>query len=209
MQPWERYPEECGLFFWSFRHAFVQELRSAALSALGHLKPEDKVALFAFSECAERLAFGAISTDTGPIMGPFAVSGPAITETEPNNNASQAQLLSGTSLVAGYIGGLQDIDYFKFTGRRGDIVTAICDTQGLNSYLDSVLYLTKSDGITVIAANDQNGLYYQSDSFLQAVLPEDGTYLIAVTDYYGYGGAGYPYRLHLRLTSGSGAPSGW
>jgi len=35
---------------------FVQELRSTALSALGHLKPEDQVAFFAFSEYAERLS---------------------------------------------------------------------------------------------------------------------------------------------------------
>jgi hypothetical protein len=62
---WERYPEECGLFFWYFHHAFVQELRSAALSALGHLKPEDKVALFAFSECAERLSEFTNNTVTG------------------------------------------------------------------------------------------------------------------------------------------------
>lgn len=146
-------------------------------------------------------AFGGISTDTGPIMGPFAVTGPAVTEIEPNNNAAQAQLLSGTSLITGTIGSPSDVDWFKFTGRQGDIVTIICDTQGLNSYLDSVVLLFASDGTTVIATNDQNGLYYQNDSFIQTALPADGTYFIAVTDYYGNGSVNYPYRLHFRLSS--------
>jgi VWFA-related protein len=35
---------------------YLQSLRSAALSALGHLKPEDKVVLFSFGECPDRLS---------------------------------------------------------------------------------------------------------------------------------------------------------
>ena len=35
---------------------YLQSLRSAALSALGHLKPEDKVVLFSFGECPTRLS---------------------------------------------------------------------------------------------------------------------------------------------------------
>lgn len=151
----------------------------------------------------DKQAFGAISTDSGPLLGPFAVSGTAISEIEPNGSTSGAQQLLNPALVAGFIGSIPDYDFFRFTGRRGDIVSVICDTQGLNSALDSVLFITKSDGSTVIAVNDQNGLYNQNDSFLQIVLPDDGTYYIVVTDYYGYGGTAYPYRLHFKLFANS------
>jgi hypothetical protein len=148
----------------------------------------------------DKQAFGGIATDTGPVISPFAVGGSAITEVEPNNSAAQAQLLPGTSLVTGFVGNPSDIDWFKFTGKQGDVATIICNTQGLNSFLDSVVTLMKDDGTTVIATNDQNGLYYENDSFLQTVLPADGTYYITVTDYYGNGSVNYPYRLHLRIT---------
>ena len=150
----------------------------------------------------DKQAFGAISTDSGPLLGPFAVSGTAIAATGSNVSATSAQQLSSPALVTGYVGS-GGFYFFKFTGHQGDIVSTICDTQGLNSYLDSVLYVVMSDGITVIAVNDQNGLYSENDSFLQVVLPADGTYYVVITDYYSNGGSNYPYRLHFKLLPGS------
>jgi len=149
----------------------------------------------------DKQAFGAISTDSGPLMGPFAVGGTAIAPTL-STSTGNAPLLSSPALVNGFAasGGYE---FFKFTGHQGDIATVICDTQGLGSYLDPLLYIVKSDGQTAIAVNDQNGLYGESDSFLQIVLPADGTYYIALIDYYQSGGSNYPYRLHFRLTPAS------
>jgi hypothetical protein len=154
----------------------------------------------------DKQAFGAISTDTGPILAPFAATGSLIPEVEPNNTLQAAQAIAANSIVQGFIGGPSDTDWYKFTGKAGDIVTVLCDTQRLTSILDSVVWIFKSDGTTVIANNDQNGLYARDDSFVQVVLPADGTYLIAITDYYGQGGANYTYNLHLRVTSSAAAP---
>lgn len=149
----------------------------------------------------DKQAFGAISTDSGPLMGPFAVSGTAIAPTL-STSITNAPQLSSPALVSAFAAS-GAFEFFRFTGHQGDIVSVICDTQGLSSYLDSLLYITESDGQTAIANNDQNGLYSESDSFLQVVLPADGTYYIAIADYYGYGGSNYPYRLHFRLIPAS------
>lgn len=151
----------------------------------------------------DKQAFGAVSTDSGSLLGPFAVSGTAIAASGNNTSTSSAQSISSPALLTGFVGVAGAYYFFKFTGHQGDIVSTICDTQGLNSYLDSVLYVVMSDGITVIAVNDQNGLYSENDSFLQVVLPSDGTYYIVVTDYYQGGSSAYPYRLHFRLIPGS------
>jgi hypothetical protein len=63
----------------------------------------------------DKNAFGAISTDGGLILGPFAVSGLAIDEGEPNNSNIQAKLISGSSVITGAIGTPGDVDHFKFT----------------------------------------------------------------------------------------------
>jgi hypothetical protein len=153
----------------------------------------------------DKQAFGATATETGPVLGPFAVNAAAVAETEPNNSPAQAQTLSGNSLITGNIESAGDTDYYGFTGHRGDVVSVIVDTQGLNSELDSVVNLEKSDG-TLVFQNDQNGLFAQNDSFLQAVLPEDDAYYVSVSDYFNSGGGGYAYHLHFRLSGGVEPP---
>jgi len=147
----------------------------------------------------DKQAFGSISTSSGPLLGPFAVAAAAVGESEPNNSTAQARSISGDTLVAGTIGSIRDIDLYKITGSRNDVVSAFTSTQGLNTSIDTIMLLLKSDGSTVIAANDDNGVSNQPDSFLQAVLPEDGTYYIAVYDYYQGSYGGGPYYLHIRL----------
>jgi hypothetical protein len=151
-------------------------------------------------------AFGSLAVDDGPVIAPFTLSGLApVPETEPNNAIGQAQALGGNTQITGSIGSAGDLDYFSFAGRAGDIVTAIVDTRGLNSSLDSVLRLEKANG-TLIIQNDQNGLLGQNDSFIQAALPADGTYYLRVSEYVNAGGSQYTYRLHARLTTGSSPP---
>ncbi len=148
----------------------------------------------------EKQAFGAIATDSGPILGPFVLTGTSTPEVEPNDSPAQAQVLSRTTLISGVIGTPYDYDAFQFTGKRGDIVSVVCDTEGLNSSLDSVLFIADAS-LTEIAWNDENGVYRQGDSFIQTVLPADGTYYIVVADYFGGGGSNYRYRLHVKLPS--------
>ena len=154
----------------------------------------------------DKNAFGATSTDAGPVLGPFAVSSPVVAEQEPNDDTPQAQLIAGSTVINGSIGAAFDKDYFAFTGNAGDIVSVICDAQLAGSWLDSVLEIRRSNG-TLIAENDQNGLspelYPVNDSFIQVELPADGTYYISVRDYFNDGDpSNFFYTLHVRITPG-------
>jgi len=149
--------------------------------------------------------FSGISTDSGPILGPFLLSGGAILYSlEPNDSFVQAQTISGSKIIAGTIGSLGDVDFYKFTGKKGDLISVLCAAQSNGSDLDSVLEIYSSSDLTKrIAYNDQNGLAPQgeplNDSFIQMALPENGTYYIKVHDYWGDGGSSYTYTLHVKL----------
>jgi hypothetical protein len=157
----------------------------------------------------DKAAFGATATDSGPMVGSFALEDPIIQEAETNDEASNAQSVSLPTIIAGKIGSESDQDVFKFTGRAGAVLTVICDTTQLdNSSLDSLLYVYDNQLALVplpdpIAFNDQNGLvpgmFPQNDSFIQIVLPADGTYYILLADFDSEGGTYYEYRLHASL----------
>jgi hypothetical protein len=150
-------------------------------------------------------AFGGISTDSGPLMGPFLLSGGTVFYSlEPNDNFVQAQTISGSKIISGTIGTLGDADIYKFTGRKGDLISVLCAAQSNGSDLDSVLEIySNSDLKKPIAYNDQNGLAPQgdplNDSFIQMALPENNTYFIKVYDYWHDGGSSYIYTLHVKL----------
>jgi hypothetical protein len=154
----------------------------------------------------DKNAFGAISTDGGPVLGPFALSSASVGEVEVNDSLGQAQSIAGSAVITGTIGAPGDVDYFKFTGQQGDILSVVCDAQLDGSWLDSVLEISDSSD-TLIAANDQNGLspegYPLNDSFIQVVLPANGTYYIMLTDYFGDGGSEYTYTLHIKTAAGN------
>ncbi len=150
----------------------------------------------------DKQAFGAISTDTGPILGPFAVNAAATKENEPNNNTANAQSVASATLISGTISTSSDADVYKIQGNAGDILSVICTTQGLTSDLDSYL-VVRDSAQNLIAQNDDNGLtpqlYPSMDAFIQLELPADGAYYITVTDTSGNGGSTYTYKLHVRL----------
>jgi|WetSurSiteA1Bulk_404760.scaffolds.fasta_scaffold11373_1 hypothetical protein len=156
----------------------------------------------------DKQAFGATATDAGPMVGSFALEDPIVQEIETNDDASNAQSVSLPAIITGRIGSDSDQDLFKFTGSAGDVLTVICDTTQIDSDLDSLMWVYDStlatDSFPVpIAHNDQNGLvpgtFPQNDSFIQIVLPEDGTYYILLADFNGEGGIYYGYRLHASL----------
>ncbi len=151
-------------------------------------------------------AFGAISTDGGPNLGPFALDNIAIGEIEPNDDDLNAQHLAGSIKISGVIGITGDEDFFSFTGQAGDVVSVICDAQLDGSWLDSVLEIYDGS-LNKIAFNDQNGLapelYPVNDSFIQVELPANDTYFMRLRDYFGEGGPEYHYTLHVRITPGN------
>jgi hypothetical protein len=144
-------------------------------------------------------AFGAIAVDYGPVLGPFMLTSTPQDEHEPNDLPSRAHGTSGSTVISGSIASATDEDYFSFTGKKGDIVSVLCEANSIGSEdMDSIVFIQNSAG-QLIGYNDQNGLSGTNDSFLQIALPADGTYYIELTNYYFAGSAGYVYKLHIKL----------
>jgi hypothetical protein len=116
----------------------------------------------------DKQAFGAISINSGPILPPFAVTGLATPEIEPNDLFSQAQTISGNTLVSGVIATPYDTDIYQFSGKKGDIISVVARVQVFNSDQDPdpQIYLL-GFGMGFAIGSYQKGLYGQSDYFLQ------------------------------------------
>ncbi len=129
----------------------------------------------------------------------LAVGGACNDSHEPNGSWGQATPISyGTTLSDPDICPTGDGDYYAFTGQAGDNVIIDVDAQSIGSSLDSYLYLFDTDGISVIAQNDN---YDGLDSRITFVLPWDGTFYLRVqdADHPNEGGPDYFYTLSLTL----------
>lgn len=152
----------------------------------------------------EGTVLGSVGVNGGPIVRPFMV-GPAIVEVETNDTLPQAMQLTAPARVSSGLRAPGDVDFFHFDGKSGEVITVLTDTRGMSSSADTVLTLLDPDG-AVIATNDQNGLLFCDDSFLQTVLTRDGSYAVKVEERGKWGGTFFRYDLHLQ-TSESESPA--
>lgn len=138
-----------------------------------------------------------VQTDDG-ISNPFLfVVGqlPQIVEKEDNSTFETAQLIPEPPLVVeGQVAG-NDVDYFRFHGRKGQTIVIDAQCSRIGSGIDPTIRLTtaSSNRTYVASADDSPGLLI--DARLAAALPEDTDYLVELSDSR-YQGAGRPvYRL--------------
>ncbi len=137
-----------------------------------------------------------------------------LNESEPNNNTGAADVMALHDVMAGAIGAVGDVDYFKFQvedvgspdyAQASQEVLINLDAVSIGSPLDTVVTLLNSAG-NVIGGNDDtdttDSLYYYK------LLP--GWYYIKVEEYgNNSGGASYIYNLILsRLILVSAHPAG-
>jgi hypothetical protein len=150
----------------------------------------------------EGSTLGSLSVEEGVPLAPFYLNTEGIGETEPNDTCGSAQQSTVPAVIQGGIGSTSDVDCFRFTGRRGDLLSAMVEAAGLEtpSDLDSELFLLGPDG-TQIAWNDQSGARGSAadDSLIRMLLPADGAYCLKITDYHREGGDTYRYRLHVGI----------
>ena len=115
-----------------------------------------------------------------------------LNESEPNNNTAAADVMALQDVMAGAIGAVGDVDYFKFQVAGGAQQVLInLDASSIGSPLDTVVTLYQSNG-NLIGSNDDtdtlDSLYYYY------LLP--GWYYIKVEDFgNNSGGANYVYNL--------------
>jgi hypothetical protein len=113
-----------------------------------------------------------------------------VLETEPNNEAAQAQQVQVNSVVNGNSDG-ENVDRFRFTAKAGQRIVLDVDAQKLDSMLDSQLLLLNDAGKQLASSGD----YHGRDSLIDFTAPADGDYVAVIHDL-SYRG-GLPYRLTI------------
>lgn len=121
---------------------------------------------------------------------------PQVGEKEENGSFEAAQAIELPVVVEGQVAG-SDVDCFKFRGKKGQKVLVDAACNRLGGGVDPTLRLSTAGRSFVAASEDAPGL--DTDARLVATLPEDGEYIIELSDTK-YQGSGRPI---YRLTVGS------
>jgi len=127
---------------------------------------------------------------------------PACSDDRHDDTPAQASILTYDPdiSVPGAICPNGDYDYYKFYGNTGDHIVADIDAMvNNNSLLDAYLYLLDSDGVTVLAENDDEIYAERRDPLLSYTLPDTGWYYLKLKAWKHplVGGDNYFYTLRL------------
>lgn len=115
-----------------------------------------------------------------------------VSEREPNNDVGQAQRVGVGVTVNATIALPTDVDYFAFTGQRGQRILCLCRTASIDSRMHAGLELYDARGHLLAAA------HAEGDAILDSTLPADAEYLLRVCEYtYTRGGQDFFYRLTI------------
>ncbi len=115
-----------------------------------------------------------------------------VAEKEDNSRFEAAQPIPSPCVVEGTSAGA-DVDYFRFPGKKGQRVVVDAQCARIGSSIDPTIRLTTASHKYVTSADDTAGLL--TDARLVAELPEDGDYVIELSDTRYQGGARAVYRL--------------
>ena len=115
-------------------------------------------------------------------------------EKEPNDNVDKAQKVDLNTSISGVISAPVDVDYFQFTGKKGQRVLLSCLATSVDSKLPAQIELyTAGDKFL-----GSNRAYQNNDALLDVTLPEDGSFLVRLFSFtYTQGGPDYFYRLTI------------
>ncbi len=138
-----------------------------------------------------------VQTDDG-ISNPFLLAVgqlPQVVEKEENSTFETAQKVPDPPLVVeGQVAG-NDVDFFRFHGKKGETIVIDAQCARIGSGIDPSIRLTTAGAnrVYVASADDSAGLV--TDARLTAILPADGDFIVELSDSR-YQGAGRPvYRL--------------
>ncbi len=116
-------------------------------------------------------------------------------ESEPNDTRQTAPGYYGPLPIAfnGVIAKKNDVDFFRFTAKKGDALDINVFARRLRSPLDSAIDLYDAKGGKVASNDDSGG----TDSALKFSVPADGEYVIGIRDQFENGGANHAYRIEV------------
>ncbi len=119
---------------------------------------------------------------------------PQVAEIEDNNRIDAAQAVAAPAVVEGRVAG-NDVDCFRFAGRKGQKIVVDAQCARIGSGVDPTIQLSlvAPSRRFVASAEDTPGLLTDARLFVE--LPEDGDYVVELSDAR-YAGGGRPvYRL--------------
>ena len=93
----------------------------------------------------------------------------------------------------GVIGKPGEVDYYRFTAKKGQTFDVHCFARRLGSPLDSVMMVGVVGGGALASNDDAVG----PDSYFRFTAPEDKEYYLSVTDHLHQGGPTYFYRVEF------------
>ncbi len=142
----------------------------------------------------EYSVFATAEQSIAPSGNPFRLfaHGNAL-EQEPNNDLNQATPAELPLAFNGIISETGDVDCFKFAAKKGQVFEVECYARRLRSPLDPVMNLYYADGRGIAGNDDSRG----PDSYIRFTVPEDGEYIVRITDHLGKGGVDYVYRVEF------------
>jgi hypothetical protein len=118
---------------------------------------------------------------------------PNVIESGANNAVAGATPGSVPGAFNGVVAKPGEIDFFKFSAKKGEVYDVHCHARRLGSPLDPVLYVGNAQG-GALAGNDDSG---GPDSYLRFAIPADGEYTLWVQDHLKKGGPDYFYRVEV------------
>ena len=117
-----------------------------------------------------------------------------VVEKEPNNDVPQAQRVEMNTTVNGTIAAPTDVDYFVFSGRKGQRVVVSCLASSIDSRLQAALELYDSAGRQLAF----NRHYQNNDALVDSTLPADGDYYVRLYEFtHALGSPEHFYRLSI------------
>jgi hypothetical protein len=102
-----------------------------------------------------------------------------VEEKEPNNGFRNAQEIATGKMISGAIGEANDVDVFRFSGKRGEKLTVAVTAAALGSPLDGLLTVYDERGHVLAGNDDAEG---SSDPVVHFVVSGDGVYFVSLTD---------------------------
>lgn len=123
-----------------------------------------------------------------------------IIEAEPNNELREPKLEVSGALPLAFNGILEkdgDIDYFKFTAKKGQTFRFRVYASSIGSPVDPVINLYDAKFASAGGSDDANG---GKDSQVDLKAAEDGEYYVRIKDMLDRGGEDYVYRIEAEAT---------
>ena len=104
-------------------------------------------------------------------------------EIEPNDKKENATACYGSLPIAmnGVIGKKGDVDWFRFTAKKGETYDINVYARRIRSQLDTVLTIADADGKTITSNDDTGG----ADSYVRFTVPRDGEFTLKISDHLG------------------------